>query len=97
MKAAGGLGHGAKSLNECRQHLAHVFLRLHRAGFGLGLLKDHVFQALLDIVKPADLVVDVTPRIKTLNVSEPPKRGAGVKVPDVATLVNKLKNEAKVI
>jgi electron transfer flavoprotein beta subunit len=51
----------------------------------------------LDIVKPADLGVDVTPRIKTLNVSEPPKRGAGVKVPDVATLVNKRKNEAKVI
>ena len=41
--------------------------------------------------------VDVTPRIKTLKVSEPPKRGAGVKVPDVATLVAKLKNEAKVI
>ncbi len=51
----------------------------------------------LDVVKPADLGVDVTPRIKTLKVSEPPKRGAGVKVPDVATLVNKLKNEAKVI
>ena len=46
---------------------------------------------------PADLGVDVTPRIKTLKVSEPPKRGAGVKVPDVATLVSKLKNEAKVI
>jgi electron transfer flavoprotein beta subunit len=51
----------------------------------------------LDVVKPADLGVDVTPRIKTLNVSEPPKRGAGIKVPDVATLVSKLKNEAKVI
>jgi len=51
----------------------------------------------LDVVKPADLGVDVTPRIKTLKVSEPPKRGAGVKVPDVATLVEKLKNEAKVI
>src|SRR5437899_2153337 len=51
----------------------------------------------LDIVKPADLGVDVSPRIKTLKVSEPPKRGAGVKVPDVATLVAKLKNEAKVI
>ncbi|HOB95302.1 MAG TPA: electron transfer flavoprotein subunit beta/FixA family protein [Aquabacterium sp.] len=51
----------------------------------------------LDVVKPADLGVDVAPRIKTLNVSEPPKRGAGVKVPDVATLVAKLKNEAKVI
>ena len=51
----------------------------------------------MDIYKPADLGVDVTPRIKTLKVSEPPKRGAGVKVPDVATLVSKLKNEAKVI
>ena len=51
----------------------------------------------LDVVKPADLGVDVTPRIRTLKVSEPPKRGAGVKVPDVATLVAKLKNEAKVI
>ena len=51
----------------------------------------------LDVVKPADLGVDVAPRIKTLKVSEPPKRGAGVKVPDVATLVDKLKNEAKVI
>jgi len=51
----------------------------------------------LEVLKPADLGVDVTPRLKTLKVSEPPKRGAGVKVPDVATLVNKLKNEAKVI
>ena len=51
----------------------------------------------MDTVKPEDLGVDVKPRIKTLNVSEPPKRGAGVKVPDVATLVAKLKNEAKVI
>jgi electron transfer flavoprotein beta subunit len=51
----------------------------------------------LDVFKPADLGVDVTPRITTLKVSEPPKRSAGIKVPDVATLVNKLKNEAKVI
>ena len=51
----------------------------------------------LETLKPADLGVDVTPRLKTLKVSEPPKRGAGVKVPDVATLVAKLKNEAKVI
>jgi len=51
----------------------------------------------MEIVKPSDLGVDVTPRIKTLKVSEPPKRSAGIKVPDVATLVNKLKNEAKVI
>ena len=51
----------------------------------------------LDVLKPADLGVDASPRIRTLKVSEPPKRGAGVKVPDVATLVAKLKNEAKVI
>ena len=51
----------------------------------------------LDTFKPEDLGVDVTPRLKTLKVVEPPKRSAGIKVPDVATLVNKLKNEAKVI
>jgi len=51
----------------------------------------------LDTVKPEDLGVDVAPRIRTLKVTEPPKRGAGVKVPDVATLVAKLKSEAKVI
>ncbi len=51
----------------------------------------------LDTLKPEELGVDVAPRLKTLKVAEPPKRGAGVKVPDVATLVDKLKNEAKVI
>ncbi len=51
----------------------------------------------LEVLKPADLGVDVTPRLRTLQVAEPPKRGAGVKVPDVAALVAKLKNEAKVI
>jgi len=51
----------------------------------------------LDTFKPEDLGVDVKPRLKTLKVSEPPKRGAGIKVPDVATLMDKLKNEAKVI
>ena len=51
----------------------------------------------LDVVKPEDLGVDAKPRLKTLKVAEPPKRGAGIKVPDVATLVDKLKNEAKVI
>ena len=51
----------------------------------------------MDIVKPEDLGVDVKPRLKTLKVVEPPKRSAGIKVPDVATLVAKLKNEAKVI
>ncbi|GAB4217531.1 MAG: electron transfer flavoprotein subunit beta/FixA family protein [Rhodoferax sp.] len=51
----------------------------------------------LENLKPQDLGVDVSPRLKTLKVTEPPKRSAGIKVPDVATLVAKLKNEAKVI
>ncbi|THT95244.1 electron transfer flavoprotein subunit beta/FixA family protein, partial [Lampropedia puyangensis] len=51
----------------------------------------------LENVTPADLGVDAAPRLKTLKVSEPAKRSAGIKVPDVATLVDKLKNEAKVI
>jgi electron transfer flavoprotein beta subunit len=51
----------------------------------------------LDVFKPEDLGVDVSPRIKTLKVVEPAKRSAGIKVPDVATLVDKLKNVAKVI
>jgi electron transfer flavoprotein beta subunit len=51
----------------------------------------------MDTFKPEDLSVNVQPRIKTLKVSEPPKRSAGVKVADVAALVDKLKNEAKVI
>ena len=51
----------------------------------------------LQVFKPADLGVDVLSRIKVLKVSEPPKRGAGIKVADVAALVDKLKNEAKVI
>ncbi len=51
----------------------------------------------LDTVKPADLGVDVTPRLTTLKVVEPAARSAGVKVADVAQLVEKLKNEAKVL
>ncbi len=51
----------------------------------------------LDTFKPAELGVEVKNHLKTLKVTEPPKRSAGVKVPDVATLVAKLKNEAKVI
>jgi electron transfer flavoprotein beta subunit len=51
----------------------------------------------LDIVKPADLGVDVAPRLTTLKVAEPAKRQAGIKVADVAQLLDKLKNEAKVI
>ena len=51
----------------------------------------------LETLKPEDLGVDVTPRLKTLKVVEPLKRSAGVKVGSVAELVNKLKNEARVI
>ena len=51
----------------------------------------------LETFTPEALGVDVAPRIKTLQVVEPPKRSAGIKVPDVAALVAKLKNEAKVI
>ena len=46
---------------------------------------------------PAELGVDIAPRLTTVQVAEPPKRGAGIKVPDVAALIDKLKNEAKVI
>jgi len=51
----------------------------------------------LETLKPDALGVDVTPRLQTLKVTEPPKRKAGVKVPDPKTLVDKLRNEAKVI
>jgi electron transfer flavoprotein beta subunit len=51
----------------------------------------------LEVVTPADLGVEVAPRLKTLRVDEPPPRKAGIKVPDVTTLLEKLKNEAKVI
>ena len=51
----------------------------------------------MEVIKPDALGVDVAPRLKTLKVEEPAKRGAGVKVADVKELVGKLKNEAKVI
>jgi electron transfer flavoprotein beta subunit len=51
----------------------------------------------LETVTPDSLGVDVHPRLKTLQIVEPPKRSAGIKLPDVATLVAKLKTEAKVI
>ncbi|SOD94779.1 electron transfer flavoprotein subunit beta/FixA family protein [Caenispirillum bisanense] len=51
----------------------------------------------IDTLSPADLGVDVAPRLVTVKVEEPAARKAGIKVPDVATLVDKLKNEAKVI
>jgi len=51
----------------------------------------------LAVLKPAELGVDVTPRLVTLKVQEPPKRQAGIKVDTVAILVDKLRNEAHVI
>jgi len=51
----------------------------------------------LDIIRPEELGIDIAPRLTTIKVEEPPKRSAGVMVADVAALVDKLKNEAKVI
>jgi electron transfer flavoprotein beta subunit len=51
----------------------------------------------LETLAPADLGVEVTPRLKTLKVAEPPRRQAGIKVSSVAELVDKLRNEARVI
>jgi electron transfer flavoprotein beta subunit len=51
----------------------------------------------LETLNPADLGVEVTPRLKTLKVTEPPRRQAGIKVSSVAELVDKLRNEARVI
>ncbi len=51
----------------------------------------------IDLIKPEELGVDIAPRLKTIKVEEPPKRSAGVMVADVSALVEKLKNEAKVI
>src|SRR5436305_9776341 len=51
----------------------------------------------LETLTPAALGVDVAPRLRTLKLAEPPKRSAGVKVPDIKTLVDKLRNEAKVL
>jgi len=51
----------------------------------------------LEVLSASDLGVDITPRVQQIKVEEPPKRKAGIKVTSVAELVNKLKNEAKVI
>ncbi|MDR3521362.1 MAG: electron transfer flavoprotein subunit beta/FixA family protein [Acidocella sp.] len=51
----------------------------------------------IDTLTPADLGVDPAPRLTTVKVSEPPARKAGVKLADVAALLDKLRNEAKVI
>ena len=52
---------------------------------------------ILEMMKPEELGIDIAPRLKTIKVEEPPKRSAGVIVSDVTALVEKLKNEAKVI
>ncbi len=51
----------------------------------------------LQIIEAGSLNVDITPTLAVLKVTEPPKRKGGIKVPDVATLIDKLKNEAKVV
>jgi electron transfer flavoprotein beta subunit len=51
----------------------------------------------LDMLPISELGVDPAPRMKVLKVSEPPKRQAGVKVASVQELIDKLKNEAKVL
>ena len=51
----------------------------------------------IDSMTPADLGIDVSPRLTVVKVTEPPARQAGVKVASVAELVEKLRNEAKVI
>jgi electron transfer flavoprotein beta subunit len=51
----------------------------------------------MEIVKPAELGVDVAPRLTTVSVAEPPRRSAGIKVANVAALIDKLRNEARVI
>ena len=51
----------------------------------------------LETVTPEALGVDCAARLTTLKIVEPARRSAGIKVPDVATLVAKLRNEAKVI
>ena len=51
----------------------------------------------IDTMSPADLGVDVTPRLTTVSVSEPPARAAGVVVANVGELIDKLKNDAKVV
>ena len=51
----------------------------------------------LEVLSASDLNVETTPRVQLIKVEEPPKRKAGIKVASVAELVNKLKNEAKVI
>ena len=51
----------------------------------------------LEIITPEDMGVDTAPRLELINVAEPPERQAGIKVEDVGQLLDKLKNDVKVI
>ena len=54
-------------------------------------------QKKIETIESKDLNVDISPRLQILEVNDPPERKAGIKVADVSNLVDKLKNEAKVI
>ena len=99
-------GHNAAAAAAQAAQIAGVSKVIHAddAGLAHGLAENVAAQVLAiasgysHILFPATAGgKNVAPRLKTLKVSEPPKRGAGIKVADVATLVDKLKNEAKVI
>jgi len=74
-----------------------IHYRLAKAGTYPAAVYDVKAAVQFARARAADLGVDPAPRITTLKVVEPAKRSAGVKLPDVATLIDKLKNEAKVI
>ena len=88
---------GSETLSLCLPAIITTDLRLNEPRY---VTLPNIMKAKkkpLDIIKPQDLGVNVSPRIKTLKVMEPEQRQAGIKVADVAALVDKLKHEAKVI
>lgn len=88
---------GLESLSLAMPTILTVDLRLNEPRYASlpNIMKAKKKQ--LDTMSPEDLGVDVTPRLEVLGVSEPPARSAGIKVASAAELVEKLKNEAKVI
>ena len=88
---------GLETLNVCLPAVITADLRLNEPRY---VTLPNIMKAKkkpIETLTPDALGVDVTTRIKLVSVSAPPQRSAGIKVPDVATLVAKLKNEAKVI
>ena len=88
---------GLETISMCLPAVITVDLRLNEPRY---VTLPNIMKAKkkeLEIIKPEALGVDVTPHLKTIKVEEPPKRTAGILVADVAALVDKLKNEAKVI